>query len=84
MADSTVGVLPVIKVDSTLDRLPVDFLQDAKGSKLINKRVYAGAGAAYDADKMHGLPVGVQIVGRAWEEEKMVAMMRQVEEALKQ
>jgi hypothetical protein len=83
VADSTVGVLPVTTVDSTLDQLPTDFLHNAKGSKLINKRVYVGSGAAYDADKMHGLPVGVQIVGPAWQEEKMIAMMRQVEAALR-
>jgi len=31
---------------------------------------------------MHGLPVGVQIVGRRLEEEKVLAIMKRVEDAL--
>ena len=31
---------------------------------------------------MHGLPVGVQIVGRRLEEEKVLAIMSRVEDAL--
>lgn len=37
----------------------------------------------YDADKMHGLPVGVQIVGRRSEEEKVLDGMKLLELALK-
>lgn len=36
----------------------------------------------YDAQKMEGLPVGVQVVGRRFEEEAVLAGMRVVEEAL--
>lgn len=36
----------------------------------------------YDADAMHGLPVGVQVVGKRLEEEKVIAGMRVVEAAL--
>lgn len=31
---------------------------------------------------MHGLPVGVQVIGRRLEEEKVLALMERVEEAL--
>ena len=31
---------------------------------------------------MHGLPVGVQVVGRRLEEEKVLALMSRVEDAL--
>jgi Asp-tRNA(Asn)/Glu-tRNA(Gln) amidotransferase A subunit family amidase len=31
-----------------------------------------GAYSTYDADKMHGLPVGVQVAGRRLEEEKVL------------
>lgn len=31
---------------------------------------------------MHGLPVGVQVVGRRLEEEKVIAVMKRVEDAL--
>lgn len=41
-----------------------------------------GAYKLYDAEAMHGLPVGVQIVGRRLEEEKVLAIMKRVEDAL--
>lgn len=44
--------------------------------------VAKGAYKFYDAAKMHGLPVGVQIVGRRLEEEKVLALMQRVENAL--
>lgn len=31
---------------------------------------------------MHGIPVGVQIVGKPWEDEKVIEMMKVVDEAL--
>lgn len=31
---------------------------------------------------MHGLPVGVQVIGRRLEEEKVLALMERVEDAL--
>ncbi|KAG9088995.1 hypothetical protein FRC06_001750 [Ceratobasidium sp. 370] len=37
---------------------------------------------AYDAKKMAGLPVGVQIVGRPWEDEKVIHVMEVLDEAL--
>lgn len=36
----------------------------------------------YDAEAASGMPVGIQVVGRKWEEEKVLAMMRVVDEAL--
>jgi Asp-tRNA(Asn)/Glu-tRNA(Gln) amidotransferase A subunit family amidase len=48
----------------------------------LEKRIYEGSDPAYDPKKMADLPVGVQIVGRAWEEEKVLAMMSVVEEAV--
>lgn len=41
-----------------------------------------GKGPIYDVEKMHGLPVGVQVVGKVWEDEKVVKMMRVVDDAL--
>lgn len=43
-----------------------------------------GAYIHYDAEKMAGLPVAVQIVGRRLEEEKVLAIMERVEQALDQ
>ncbi|KAF8312352.1 amidase signature enzyme [Clavulina sp. PMI_390] len=55
------------------------------GSPLIEEDLYAGGPMtkkSYDPDAMAGLPVGIQIVGRLYEDEKVVEMMGIVEEAL--
>ncbi|KAI0473361.1 amidase [Xylariaceae sp. FL0804] len=74
--DYTCGCIPVTHVDKELDRLPSDF-----SLKRLNG-VAQGAYKLYDAEAMHGLPVGIQIVGRRLEEEKVLAIMRRVEDAL--
>ena len=70
--------MPVLKVDRALDALPRGF----NISKL--NGVAQGAYKLYDAEAMHGLPVGVQIVGRRLEEEKVLSIMGTVEEALRE
>ena len=37
---------------------------------------------AYDAEDMHGLPLGVQVVGKRLEEEKVLEGMKIIEAAL--
>lgn len=74
--DYTAGVLPVTHVDRSLDALAPDF-----SIKKLNG-VAQGAYRLYDAESMHGLPVGVQVVGRRLEEEKVLAIMRRLEDAL--
>ena len=69
-------MLPVTHVDRAKDRLPADFCLSALNG------VAQGVYKFYDADRMHGLPVGVQIVGRRLEEEKVLAVMKRVEDAL--
>jgi hypothetical protein len=56
--------MPITRVDSTLDKPPRAFRPRNK----IEKDAYVG----YNADEMHGLPVGVQIVGRRLEEEQVL------------
>ena len=75
--DYTAAVLPVTHVDMLFDDLPDSFrLQNLNG-------VARGAYQHYDEAKMHGLPVGVQVVGRRLEEEKVLAWCERIEEALK-
>ena len=63
-------------VDKVLDQLPESFrFRDLNG-------VAKGAYQHYNADKMHGLPVAVQVVGQRLQEEKVLAFMEVVEEAL--
>ncbi|PHH78472.1 hypothetical protein CDD80_6815 [Ophiocordyceps camponoti-rufipedis] len=74
--DYSAGVIPVTHVDRAKDKLPASFkLRDLNG-------LACGAYKLYDADAMHGLPVGVQIIGRRLEEEKVLTLMERVEDAL--
>ena len=45
--------------------------------------VAKSAYTVYDAEEMHGLPLGVQIVGKRLEEEKVLEGMKIIEVALK-
>lgn len=74
--DYTSGVLPVTKVDPERDTLSSGF----HVGKL--NGIARGAYCHYDAVKMAGLPVGVQVVGRRLEEEKVLSVMQRVQDAL--
>lgn len=74
--DYTAGVIPVTHVDKKKDQLPRDF----SIGKL--NGIAKGAYKLYSAEDMHGLPVGVQVIGRRLEEEKVLALMKRVEDAL--
>ena len=63
-------------MDKDLDQLPSAF----DFSKL--NGVAKGAYKHYDASAMHGLPVGVQVVGQRLQEEKVLAIMTRIEDAL--
>lgn len=63
-------------VDPVKDALPSEF-----NFKKLNG-VAQGAYKHYDAREMAGLPVAVQVVGRRLEEEKVLAIMERVEDAL--
>lgn len=63
-------------VDRKADQLPVSFkIKNLNG-------VAQGAYMHYDADRMHGLPVGVQVVGQRLQEERVLTVMKRIEEAL--
>lgn len=76
LLDYSSGILPVTHVDAKIDALPKDF-----NAKKLNG-VARGAYKHYDSVVMEGLPVGVQVVGRRLEEEKVLAIMERVEDAL--
>ncbi|KAH9935917.1 amidase signature enzyme [Epithele typhae] len=84
VVDSPVGTLPVSRVDPAVDRAPAGYdpaHAAPGGSPLVDKLLY-GPGGFYDADAMAGIPVGVQLVGRRWEEERVLGMMRVLDAAL--
>ncbi|KAJ3502932.1 hypothetical protein NLJ89_g8664 [Agrocybe chaxingu] len=82
LLDYTAGVLPVTVVDKDLDALPANFAQSAKYKSL--SAIAKGAYSVYDAEKMHGLPLGVQIASRRLEEEKVLEGMQVIETALRE
>ena len=84
IVDSTVGQIPVTFVDPARDGLSDEWHERRRahhGSKIFEERVY-GPGGVYDAHDMAGLPVGVQVVGRQWDEERVIELMKVVDEAL--
>ncbi|KDQ10331.1 hypothetical protein BOTBODRAFT_36235 [Botryobasidium botryosum FD-172 SS1] len=82
--DIPVGTIPVSRVDPTKDQLTDEWRATCigHGSSFLQGKLYDGPDAPYNPDKMKGLPIGVQIVGKAWEEEKVVAVMDLVDKAL--
>lgn len=78
LLDYTCGIIPVTHVDPVKDTLPLGF----KLNRL--NGVAQGAYKYYDAKKMSGLPVAVQVVGRRLEEEKVLAIMGRIEKALQE
>lgn len=72
--DYSAGVLPITKVDATLDTLP-------RGFKATNA-IEAGAYAMYKPKDMDGLPLGVQVVGRRLEEEKVMEGMKIIQDLM--
>ena len=84
LLDCPVGSIPVTRVNPELDALPEDWLMrttNSPCSKEVNKQLYGGKWR-YDTDMMEGLPVGIQLVGKRWEDEKVVEMMKVVDAAL--
>lgn len=73
--DYSAGVLPVTHVDKSRDALSAFKPKNA---------IEAGSYKMYDASKMHGLPVGVEVVGKRLEEEKVLEGMKIIEKLLKQ
>lgn len=69
-------------VNKESDALPQDFQksEEYKQMGVVGKGVYG----VYDAEAMHGLPVGVQVIGRRFEEERVLQAMKVVEHALEE
>ncbi|KAI0777764.1 amidase signature enzyme [Trametes elegans] len=78
--DCTAGAMPVTYVDQERDGHPPDFHNDPAYVHMND--VARGVHDLYDADAMHGMPVGVQVIGGRYEEEKVIAGMKLIEKAL--
>ncbi|GAA99315.1 hypothetical protein E5Q_06010 [Mixia osmundae IAM 14324] len=88
IVDSSVGCMPVTFVDPEKDALPKDWSAQCQGSSFLESQIYGVEKAGkrlsglYDAKAMAGQPVGIQIVGAQWEEEKVIEIMKAVDVAL--
>lgn len=80
LLDYSAGIIPVTKVDKSLDALPADFISSPEYAAMNN--ICKTSYSVYDAESMHGLPIGVQIVGRRLEEEKVLEGMKVIQSAL--
>lgn len=67
--------MPITHVDVALDKLSARFKP--------RNAIEAGAYRSYNAKDMHGLPVGVQVVGKRLEEEKVMEGMKIIEQLLR-
>ncbi|KAJ7052233.1 amidase signature domain-containing protein [Mycena amicta] len=94
LVNSPVGCLPVTRIDPTLDALTPEWTSsESAAPSMLYKTLYLGSSLPtapkhlrgkpmYDVNLMSGMPVGVQVVGKKWEDEKVLAMMRIVDDAL--
>lgn len=81
LLDYSAGVMPVSHVDAKKDALEAPYRTVLKQLGA-NGALAKGAWKHYDATKMAGLPTAVQVVGRRWQEEKVLGYMAAVEGAL--
>jgi hypothetical protein len=82
-ADSSTTTVTPAEVTETSEAIPHP--SGPHGSRIIEQDLYEGGigtKRTYDPEAMAGLPVGVQIVGRLYEDEKVIEMMQVVDEAL--
>jgi amidase len=81
--DLPAGVIPVTRVDPEKDSLSEEWHKGPGfGSRYLESGIFRGRKPLYNPDAMKGMPVGIQIVGKKWEEETLLAMMRVVDNAL--
>ncbi|KAJ7090201.1 amidase [Mycena belliarum] len=81
VVNSPVGCIPVTRIDPAKDGLTEEWTR-APSPSLVESALYHGKNPVYDPIAMRGMPIGIQLVGRKWEDEKVLAMMRVVDDAL--
>lgn len=82
VVDSPVGVLPVSHVDPFKDYLEDAWTTEKYGAVTVDHELYKSKKPLYDPQAMAGMPIGIQVVGRKFEDEKVIAMMRILDQAL--
>ncbi|KAJ7756802.1 amidase [Mycena maculata] len=81
VVNSPAGCIPVTKVDPVKDAITEEWTE-LPSPTLVERALYFGQKPVYDPVAMKGMPVSVQVVGKKWEDEKVLAMMHVVDSAL--
>jgi len=80
LLDLPVGCIPVTRVDAERDGITEGWRKEGgHGSYLMESGIYKGL---YDVSKLKGMPVGIQVVTKKWEEEKLLGIMGVVDSEL--
>ncbi|KAK0239322.1 amidase signature domain-containing protein [Armillaria nabsnona] len=83
IVQSSAGCIPVTRVDPEKDMLTEEWTKPSPDKKsILEDQLYRGKKPFYDPVPMKGMPVGIQVVAKKWEEEKVLAMMSVVDTAL--
>lgn len=81
--DLPIGCLPVTLVDPAKDAVTEEWFQSpGHGSPVLENGIFKGAKALYNPEATKGMPINIQVVGRRWEEEKLLRIMAVVDDAL--
>jgi amidase len=81
--DMPAGCIPVTRVDPVKDVLTDDWTTGSGfGSPIFEGGIYHGKNSLYNPEATKGMPVNIQIIGRKWEDEKVLAIMKVVDDAL--
>ncbi|KAH0582754.1 hypothetical protein H2248_010669 [Termitomyces sp. 'cryptogamus'] len=81
--DHPVGCLPVTHVDPSKDQISPEWTAGlGHGSSLLERGVFYSKMPLYNPIQSAGMPIGIQIIGKKWEEEKVLEMMRVVDDTL--
>ncbi|KAJ4473835.1 amidase signature domain-containing protein [Lentinula aciculospora] len=82
VVDSPVGVLPVSHVDPFKDDLEETWTAQKYGTVIVDHELYKSKRPLYDPHAMSGMPIGIQVVGKKYEDEKVIGMMGILDQAL--
>jgi len=83
LLDLPAGCIPVTRVDPAKDQVTEEWTTGpGLGSRIVESGLYRGNKPLYNPESLKGMPVGIQIVAKKWEDEKVLAMMDVADRAL--
>ncbi|KAF9530362.1 amidase [Crepidotus variabilis] len=83
LLDLPVGCIPVTRVDAQKDVVLDEWWGGSDhGSPMMENGLFKGDKPLYKPESLHGMPVSIQIVGKKWEEEKLLGVMGVVDGVL--